>query len=79
VCTFESLTEPLVDNRVCLDPLDPKTARHAGECEYASETDPSVLRVLLRVKPGMGPDYDWVECNSCGAGSQVAHYAENVG
>ena len=34
---------------------------------------------MLRVKPGMGPDYDWVECNSCGAGWQVPHYAESAG
>ena len=62
-----TFTEPLVDDRVRLDPLDPKTARHMGQCEFASADDPSVLRVLLKVKPGLGEGYDWVECGSCGA------------
>ncbi|HET7272381.1 MAG TPA: hypothetical protein VFI90_15015 [Rubrobacter sp.] len=30
----------------------------------------------LKVKPGMGEGYDWVEC---AAGWQVPHYAESVG
>ena len=68
-----------VETRVRLDPLDPKTSQHAGECEFACETDPSVLRVLLKVKPGMGGNYSWVECGSCGTGWQVPHYAESVG
>jgi hypothetical protein len=34
------------DRRVWLDPLDPKASRHAGECEFVSETDPAVLKVL---------------------------------
>jgi hypothetical protein len=59
------------------DPLYPKTSRHAGECEFAS-ADRSVLRVLLKVKPGMGEGYDWVECGACGVGWQVPHY-ERVG
>ena len=65
VCTFEIYVEPAVDERVRLDPLDPKTSRHLGQCEYASETDPGVLKFLLKVKPGLGEGYDWVECGAC--------------
>jgi hypothetical protein len=54
VCGTEYINESAVDDRVRLDPLDPKTARHLGQCEYVSETDSSVLKVLLNVKPGMG-------------------------
>jgi hypothetical protein len=48
------LTDPLgalevADHHVRLDPLDAKNSRHAGECEFASETDSSVLRVLLKI------------------------------
>jgi hypothetical protein len=78
VCSFESFTEPIVDDRVRLDPLDPTTSRHAGEGEYISETDPSVLKVLLKVKPGLDGGYDWGECGACGAGWQVPHF-ESVG
>jgi hypothetical protein len=42
----------LPSRRVRLDPLDPKTSRHAGECEFTSETDPAVLRILLKVQDG---------------------------
>jgi hypothetical protein len=79
VCTFEIYVEPAVDERVRLDPLDPKTSRHLGQCEFASETDPERLRFLLKVKPGLGEGYDWVECGACGAGWQVPYYAESVG
>jgi hypothetical protein len=79
VCGAEYFNESAVDDRVRLDPLDPKTACHLGQCEYVPETDPSVLRVLLRVKPGMGEGYDRVECRACGVGWQVPHYAESVG
>lgn len=78
MCSFESFNEPIVDDRVRLDPLDPTTSRHAGESEYMSETDPSVLKVLLKVKPGLGEGYDWVECGAGGAGWQVPHF-ESVG
>jgi hypothetical protein len=51
-----------------------------GQCEYVSETDPAVLKVLLKVKPGMGEGYDWVTCNACETAWQVPHYAaESVG
>jgi hypothetical protein len=45
-----------------LDPYDPATARHLGQCEYISETDPAVIKVLLKVTDK--GDYDWVECGS---------------
>jgi hypothetical protein len=62
-----------------MDLLDAKTSRHTGECEFASETDAAVLRVILKVKDGAGGGYWWVECGSCDAGWQVTHYAESVG
>jgi hypothetical protein len=49
-----------------------------GECGTASADNPSVLKVLLKVKPVLGEGYDWVECGSCAAGWQVSHY-ESVG
>ena len=78
MCTAEYFREPITDDRVRLDPFDPATARHFGQCEYVSETDPAVIRLLLKVKPGLGEGYDWVECGACGAGWQVAHF-ESVG
>jgi hypothetical protein len=70
-----------IDTFLCreMDLLDAKTSRHMGECEFAAETDPAVLWVILKVKDGAGGGYWWVECGSCEAGWQVAHYAESVG
>jgi len=62
-----------------MDLLEAKTSRHAGQCEYVSEIDAAVLRVILKVKDGAGGGYWWVECGSCDAGWQVTHYAESVG
>jgi sugar phosphate isomerase/epimerase len=39
-------------------------------------TDPAMLRAVLRVTAKAG--YDWVECNSCDYGWQVAHFAESA-
>ena len=33
-----------------------KTSCHAGQCEFVSETDAAVLRVILKVKDGAGGD-----------------------
>jgi hypothetical protein len=66
------LLPKIVPDRVRLDPLDPKTSRHAGGCEFADETDPAVLRVLLKVQDREG--YWWVECGSCDCGWQVPYY-----
>ena len=78
LCTTEYYNEPFVDDRVRLDPLDPKTSCHLPQCEYISEIDPAVLRVLLKVTPGLGGGYSWVTCGACDAGWQVADYAESV-
>jgi hypothetical protein len=67
-----------VADRVRSDPLDAKTSRHAGQCEFASETDAPVLRVILKVKDSVGGDY-WVECGACETAWQVSYYAESVG
>jgi hypothetical protein len=48
-------------------------------CEFASETDAAMLRVILKVKDGAGGDYWWVECGACDTAWQVPHYAESVG
>jgi hypothetical protein len=49
------------------------------QCEYAAATDPGVLKILLKVRPGLGEGYEWVECGGCGAAWQVRYYAESVG
>jgi hypothetical protein len=55
-----------------------KTAHHAGQCEFVGETDPAVLKVLLKVQEREG--YWWTESAACEAGWQVPHYAkESVG
>jgi hypothetical protein len=74
-CTTEHWRAPQ-PARVRLDPYDPATMRHLGECEFKNETNHDVLKILLKVKPGMGPDYQWVECGSCGSAWPVADYAE---
>jgi hypothetical protein len=56
-----------------LDPADPRSARHLPQCEFASETNPATLKVLLKVRERDG--YWWVECGSCEAGWQVPFYA----
>ena len=75
MCGTQDYYEPVADRRARLDPLDPSTSRHAGQCEFASETDPAVLRVALKVRPGLDEGYDWVECAGCDCGWQVPHYA----
>jgi hypothetical protein len=47
-----------------LGTLDPKISRHARECEFASETDATVLKIVLKVKDGASGSYHWVECCS---------------
>jgi hypothetical protein len=76
-CGSEFWQEP-APSRVRLDPYDPKTASHLGQCEYVSETDPAVIKLLLRVTEKGG--YWWVECAGCESGWQVPFYAqERVG
>jgi hypothetical protein len=77
VSGVETYREPAADDRVRLSPYDLATARHLGQCEFASETDAAMLRVLLKVTDN--DDYDGVECGSCDTAWQVPHYAESVG
>jgi hypothetical protein len=78
VCGSEDFYEPVAD-RVRLDPYDPSTFRHAGQCEHRYASDPALLRAILKVRDGAGGDYWWVECGTCECGWQVPHYAESVG
>jgi hypothetical protein len=79
VCTYETYVEPAVDARVRLDPLDPATARHLGQCEFKDVDDPAILRLALKVQDGAHPSYQWVSCAGCEVGWQVPLYAESVG
>jgi hypothetical protein len=74
-CGAEYSYEQPADHRSRLDPLDPSTSRHAGQCEHRRTTDPALLRAILKVRDGMGGDYWWVECNACDRAWQVPHYA----
>jgi hypothetical protein len=40
VCGAEYFHAPLTDDRVRLDPYDPSTFRHAGQCEHRDTSDP---------------------------------------
>jgi hypothetical protein len=42
------------DRRVRLDPYDPSTFRHAGQCEHRYTSDPALLRAILKVRDGAG-------------------------
>ena len=66
--------EPPTDGRARLDPYDPSTFRHAGQCEHRDTSDPALLRVILKVRDGAGGGYWWVECATCEHGWQVPHY-----
>jgi hypothetical protein len=74
-CGVQDFYEPVVD-RVRLDPLDAKTSRHAPQCEFANETDPAVLRVLLKAQDGSGGDYWWVTCGAGDTAWPVPFYAQ---
>jgi hypothetical protein len=78
-CGSEDFYE-VADRRTRLDPLDPSTFRHVGQCEHRDTTDPAVVRTILKVKDGMGEGYWWVTCGACDTSWQVPHYAaESVG
>ena len=49
-CGSEGVDEEPADRRVQVDPLDAKTSRDAGECEFASDTDVAVLKIVLKVR-----------------------------
>jgi hypothetical protein len=73
-CGEEHYREPPTDGRARLDPYDPSTFRHAGQCEHRDTSDPALLRVILKVRDGAGGGYWWVECATCEHGWQVPHY-----
>jgi hypothetical protein len=56
VCGSEYWREPLPEYRR-QDPYDPRTFRHAGECEHRDTTDPALLKLIIDAKPGTGGDY----------------------
>jgi hypothetical protein len=71
VCGTQDYYEP-APARTRLDPLDPTKSKHLGQCELKDVTDPAVLRMALKVKPGAADDsYVWVECSRCEVGWQV--------
>jgi hypothetical protein len=45
------------------------------QCEYIDDADPAVLKILLTVKPGLAPGYNWVTCAGCEGSWQLPHYA----
>jgi hypothetical protein len=76
VCGVQYHYEGPVDSRVRQDPYDPATMHHFGQCERRNETDPEILRGILRVKDGAGGTYWYVECTVCEAEWQVPYYVE---
>ena len=55
-CGSEDIYDELTDRRGRLDPYDPSTFRHAGQCEHRYTSDPVLLQVVLKVKDGAGGD-----------------------
>jgi hypothetical protein len=72
-CYGEDRWEPRVDTRTRLDPLDPATFRHLGECEHRDVTDPAIVKAIVRAHDRDG--YWFVECASCGGGWQTPYFA----
>ena len=67
--------EPVAGGHVQFGPTrSMRTSSHVGQCEFAFADDPSVLWVLLKVKPGMGGDYWWVRCGACETAWQVPSF-----
>jgi hypothetical protein len=72
VCSFEYWREPVPQDRR-QDPYDPRTFRHAGQCEHRDTTDPGLVKLILDVKPGTGGAYWWVTCQSCAISWQTPY------
>jgi hypothetical protein len=53
-CGVEDRYEEPADRRARLDPLDPSTFHHAGQCEHRDTTDPVLLGAILKVRDGAG-------------------------
>jgi hypothetical protein len=49
VCGVEGWYAPNTGRVRRNDPYDPATAHHFGQCEYVSETETAMLRVLLKI------------------------------
>jgi hypothetical protein len=64
-CGSEDVRGEPADRGVRLDPSDPSTFRHAGQCEHRDTSDPALVRVILKVRDGAGGGYWWVECGTC--------------
>jgi hypothetical protein len=47
-CGSEDVYEEPTDRRVRLNPHDPSTFRHAGQCEHRYTSDPALLRAILK-------------------------------
>jgi hypothetical protein len=75
-CGAEDYREPPTVGRDRLDPYDPSTFRHAGQCEHRDTTDPALLRAILKVRDGVDGGYRWVQCATCEHGWQVSHYPQ---
>jgi hypothetical protein len=75
-CGHEFFHEPFTDDRERLDPYDPSTFRHAGQCEHRETDDPVLIKAILKVRDGVGGRYWWVECATCEHGWQVPHYPQ---
>jgi len=72
VCGVEGWHAPDAGRVRRNDPYDPATARHMGQCEYISETDSAVIKVLLKVTDK--GDYEWLLRGRLAG----ARYAESV-
>jgi hypothetical protein len=75
LCGSEDFYEPPAAG-TRLDPYDPSTFRHAGQCEHRNTTDPVLLKAILKVRDGAGGGYWWVQCATCDHGWQVPHYPQ---
>jgi len=74
LCGSQDLYEPGA-RPARVDPLDPSTAKHLGQCEFRDTTDLAVLRIVLKVRDGADPSYVWVTCSACDCGWSVPVYA----
>ncbi len=74
-CSEEHYRAP-EDPRRKLDPLDPGTMRHLPQCEFKDVIDPAILRVLLRIKPGLSPGISGSSVALVRPAGQVPDFAE---
>jgi hypothetical protein len=76
-CTTETAYErPGVPK---IDPYDPATFRHAPQCDYRGETNPSLVRTILSVRPGLEGGYWWVTCGHCQISWPVPNIVQGKG